>query len=109
MSLVLRASDEFVQDFALQSLWYVREAGKEVARQFERGVDRRLKTLSEQPSLGRPRRFRDPRLYQLRSIALERPFHRFLIFYRNDGEILQALRLIEGSPDLPRRLAEPPL
>jgi len=69
----------------LQALWYVREAGDEVAR-----------------------RFRDPKLRALRSFAVEQPFQRFLIFYREDGATLQAVRLMDGARDLPRRLVEPP-
>src|SRR3989442_11326876 len=44
----------------------------------------------------------------LRSFAVEQPFQRFLIFYREDGAILQAVRLMDGARDLPRRLMEPP-
>jgi len=92
----------------LQALWYVREAGEELARRFQQAVDSRLRLLSEQPGLGRLRRFNHPRLRGLRSFALDPPFHRYLIFYREDGTTLQAVRLMDGARDLPRRLAEPP-
>jgi hypothetical protein len=35
MSLLLQKSDAFLDDFALQALWSVREAGDEVARGFQ--------------------------------------------------------------------------
>ena len=108
MSLPLQKADAFLEDFALQALWYVREAGDEVAREFQRAVDSRLRLLSEEPHLGRLRHFRHPKLQALRSFAVERPFQRFLIFYREDGVTLQAVRLMDGARDLSRRLAEPP-
>jgi hypothetical protein len=70
-------------------------------------VDSRLRLLCEQPGLSRVLRFRHPKLRALRSFAVERPFQRFLIFYREDGVTLQAVRLIDGARDLPRRLVEP--
>jgi plasmid stabilization system protein ParE len=108
MSLGLQKADAFVEDFTLQALWYVREAGDEVARRFQRAVDSRLYLLCEQPGVGRVRRFRHPKLQGLRSFAVERPFHRFVIFYREDGVTLQAVRLMDGTRDLPRRLVERP-
>jgi len=108
MSLGLQKADAFLEDFTLQALWYVREAGDEVARRFHNAVDSRLRLLSEQPGLGRVRRFRHPKLRALRSFAVERPFQRFLIFYREDGVTLQAVRLMDGARDLPLRLVEPP-
>ena len=108
MSLALQKADAFLEDFALQALWYVRQAGDEVARRFQQAVESRLRLLCEQPGLGRLRRFNHSKLHGLRSFALERPFQQVLIFYREDGVTLQAVRLIHGARDLPRRLAEPP-
>ena len=108
MSLGLQKADAFREDFTWQALWYVRQAGDEVARRFEKAVDSTLRLLCAQPGLGRARRFRHPKLQGLRSFAVERPFQRLLIFYRSDGETLQAVRLMHGARDLPRRLAEPP-
>ena len=75
---------------------------------FQQAVDSRLRRLCDRPDLGRVRRFKHPKLQGLRSFALERPFQRFLIFYREDGLTLQAVRLMDGARDLPRQLAEPP-
>src|SRR6266545_7176599 len=99
MSLGLGKADAFLEDFTLQALWCVREAGDEVARRFQKAVDSRLRLLCEQPGLGRIRRFRDPKLRALRSFAVEQPFQRFLIFYREDGVTLQAVRLMDGARD----------
>ena len=108
MSLGLQKADAFLEDFTLQALWYVRQAGDEVARRFQKAVDSRLRLLCEQPGLGRIRRFRHLKLQGLRSFAVERLFQRLLIFYREDGVRLQAVRLMDGARDLPRRLTEPP-
>jgi plasmid stabilization system protein ParE len=108
MSLALEKSDAFLEDFALQALWYVREAGADVAWRFQQAIDSRLRLLCEQPGLGRSRRFKHPKLQDLRSFPVERPFQRFLIFYREDGVAFRAVRLMDGARDLPRRLAEPP-
>ena len=108
MSLVLQKADDFREDFALRALWYVREAGAEVARRFQESVDATLQQLCLHPELGRERRFRHPKLQGLRSFLVARPFHRTLIFYRVQEDALQAVRLIHGARNLPRRLAEPP-
>ena len=108
MSLELRKADAFLEDFTLQAVWYVRDAGEEVARRFQKAVDSRLRLLCEEPGLGRVRRFHHPKLQGLRLFAVERPFQRFLIFYREDGVRLQVVRLMDGARDLPRRLVERP-
>ncbi len=104
----LEKSDAFREDFALRALWYVRQAGEDVARRFQQAVDATLRLLCEQPGIGRERRFRHPRLQGLRSLVVERPFQRLILFYRVNGESLQAVRLMHSAQDLPRRLAEPP-
>ena len=107
MSVALEKADAFREDFARQALWYVREAGEEVARSFQKAVDTTLQFLCAKPELGRVRHFRHPKLQDLRSFRLVRPFHRRLIFYRWNGGTLQAIRLMHGARDLPRRLAAP--
>ena len=107
MSLALQKADAFLEDFALQVLWYAPQAGDEIARRFQQTVESRLRLLCEQPGLGRLRRFNHPKLQGLHSFALERPFQQVLIFYRDDGVTLQAVRLMHGARDLPTRLTEP--
>ncbi len=51
MSLALQKADAFLEDFALQALWYVRQAGDEVARRVQQAVESRLRLLCEQPGL----------------------------------------------------------
>ena len=108
MSLVLERSDAFREDFALQALWYVRQAGAEIARRYQRAVDATLQLLSREPHLGRIRRFRHPKLQGLRSFVVQCPFNALVIFYRVNGEVLQVWRLMHGARNLPRRLLETP-
>ena len=108
MSLGLQKADAFLEDFTLQALWYVREAGDDVARRFQQAVDSTLSLLCKEPGLGHVRRFRHPKLQGLRSFPVERPFQRFVVFYRADEARMQVVRLMDGARDLPRRLAEPP-
>ena len=104
--MTVSRSASFHRDFALLALWYVREAGPETARRYREAVDSTLSLLAAQPGLGRVRQFTHPRLKEVRSYAVERPFNRLLIFYRLRGDELLAVRLMHGARDLPRRLAE---
>ena len=106
MSLKLEQADSLREDFALQLLWYAREAGAKTARRFYEAVDSTLLRLCERPELGRERHFKHPRLQGIRSFRVAGSFHCVLIFYRVKGDALQAVRLMHGARDL-RRLAEP--
>ena len=108
MSLALEKADVFREDFALRALWYVREADEDLARRFQAALDATLQLLCRQPGMGRIRRFRHPKLRDLRSFPVQRPFNNLLIFYRANGGTLQAWRLMHGARDLPRRLLEAP-
>lgn len=108
MSLTLEKSDIFLEDFALEALWCVRAAGLDVARRYQEAVDATLQTLCREPGLGRIRHFRNPKLQGLRSLVVHRPFNTLIIFYRVNGNVVQAWRLMHGARDLPRRLVELP-
>jgi len=77
-----------------------------LAWRFKASVDSTLFKLAVLPDLGRKRHFRNPALSGLRSFRVDPPFNRFLIFYRVEAQVLVAWRLMHGSRDLPRRLAE---
>ena len=108
MILPVQRAEFFERDFAKQFAWYVDEAEPDVARRFQKALDQSLNKLARQPDLGRVRRFRNPRLRNLRSSQVERPFNKILVFYRVSGDVLEAVRLMHGARDLPRRLSEPP-
>jgi len=107
MNLAIQKSPLFHADVTGQFEWYFDEAGEELAWRFFKTVDATLLKLSRQPDLGRVRHFRNPLLHGLRSIQVDPPFNRLLIFYRHSKTEVIAERLMHGARDLPRRLAEP--
>jgi plasmid stabilization system protein ParE len=88
--------------------WYFDSGGAELAWRFFTAVDSTLLKLSRRPRLGRVRHFRNPLLANLRSLQIESPFQRLLVFYRLASDELIAERLMHGARDLPRGLVEPP-
>lgn len=104
----VRKSSAFFADFEHIARWYVREAGPEVAQRWLDALDATLEELKSTPGLGRLRRFPHPELQGLRSFRVQRPFRRYLIFYRWSAGELSAERVIHGARDLPRRLLESP-
>jgi plasmid stabilization system protein ParE len=108
MSRTIQKALDFKADFESHFAWYVDQAGVETAWRFQVALDNSLSKLSIRADLGRPRHFRHPKLRELRSFPVERPFENLLIFYRANEERLDAVRLIHGARDLPRRLRESP-
>jgi len=64
--------------------------------------------LAQVPELGRRRRFRDPQLAGLRSLAVGGRFGAHLIFYRGSDAGVSIERVMRGARDLPQRLLEAP-
>ncbi len=104
----IRKSSAFFADFEHVARWYVREAGVEVARRWLDALDATLMEFKATPGLGRLRRFAHPELHGLRSFRVQRPFHRYLVFYRWTADELSVERVVHGSRDLPKRLLETP-
>jgi toxin ParE1/3/4 len=108
MSLVIKQSKLFDADFDLRATWYLDQAGETVAQRFRAALDATLHKLARVPSLGRIRHFRHPKLQGFRSMRVNPPFNKTLVFYRFDETTLFVERLIHGARDLPRRLLQPP-
>jgi plasmid stabilization system protein ParE len=108
MIQAFRRDPLFKADVLRQFLWYCDEAGEEVAWRFEAAVEHTLLALARQPDLGQRRRFKHPKLRNLHSIPVQRPFNKLLLFYRVGDDYIEAWRLMHGARDLARRLAEPP-
>jgi len=106
MSRAIRKALAFTADYENLFARYVDLAGVEIAWRFQTALDHSLLKLSIRPDLGRPRHFRHRDLAGLRSFPVESPFGNLLIFYRDDDEALDAVRLMHGARDLPRRLRE---
>jgi len=107
MNLMVEKASWYHADVTSQFDWYFDEAGEELAWRFVRATEQTLFKLARQPDLGRRRKFRQPLLRDLQSFQAERPFQKFLIFYRVSGNTLQAWRLMHGARNLSRRLIEP--
>jgi len=61
--------------------------------------------LAKNPNIGRIYEIQNPRLQGLRKWKVKR-FDKYLIFYQHSEEILEVIRLIHGSRDIPSILAE---
>jgi plasmid stabilization system protein ParE len=96
----------FQADVIHQFTWYFKTAGENIAWRFEDAVNDTLVRLSRNPTLGRLRHFRDGRLQNLRSFPVTAPFDRFLVFFRINDNSITMERLMEGSRNLGRRLAD---
>ena len=107
MKLSLHRAEKFNADFDQQYNWYLEQAGEELAERFLNAVEITLQSLLAQPDLGRRRKFRHSALTGIRSFQVKSPFQNILIFYRHTAAELSVERLMHGSRDLPRRLAEP--
>ena len=105
--MTIRRSELFDADLERQFRWYLLKTrldpapALELAGRFADAVDRTLNLLRSNPKIGRPRFVIFSDLPGIRSVGLERPFHRFLIFYRIEGTTIYSERLLEGH----RRIA----
>jgi len=108
MRLSLHRADDFNSDFRHQYDWYLEEGAEDVAKAFVEAVENTLQLLLTHPDLGRKLKFRNPKLAGIQLFRIEPPFRNLSIFYRHDGKTRSMERLMHGSRDLPRRLAEPP-
>ena len=100
--MTIQRSERFDADVERQFRWYLLEtdlgpvAALALATRFAEAVDAALEVLRRNPEIG-PRRFQTyPDLAGTRSWRVRKPFHRFMIFYRIEGTVLSAERLLEG-------------
>jgi len=107
MSLEILVSSRAEQDMTLPYRWYLENADAAIAERYLLAVHETILTVAKKPDLGRQRHFAAPELAHIRSIQIQRPFDRHLLFYW-DGSTLRVERLMHGSRDLPRRLLEEP-
>ena len=82
------------------------QGGIELAVRFVSAVESTVKTLAQNPQLGRRPYPKDFDLAEVHSVLVGRPFQKHLLFYRFTTESLVLERLIHGARDLPRRLRQ---
>ena len=75
------------------------EAGVATARRFVGNLQKTLAALRQQPDLGSPRSFGDPRLEGIRVWPV-RGFRRYLVFYIPTNDAIEVVRLLHGARDV---------
>jgi len=108
MSPIVVRSPAFEADVEQAFAWYLTKANLQIADAYLGSVRLTLRKLSRQPNLGRLRFPGSPEFAGVRSWRIEPPFNRRLIFYRVEGEHLQAWRTLHGARNLRHRLLEEP-
>lgn len=78
---------------------YIGGDSPEMAERLLDAVADAVAFLLENPQAGSPREFRSPRAQGIRSWA-PRGFHRYLIFYRFNGDDIEVIRFLHGARDL---------
>ncbi len=81
--------------------YLAQEAGGAVALRFLDAMERTLTSLVEQPALGSPRLFDEPRLEGMRVLPVA-GFRKVLVFYVTSGDAIEVVRVLHGSRDIPR-------
>jgi plasmid stabilization system protein ParE len=95
-------SERFDTDLERQFRWYLLETDLDpidalaLATRFAEAVEVTLEVLGRNPEIGRRRFGTYAELAGTRSWHIQKPFHRFVIFYRVENGILFAERLLEG-------------
>jgi toxin ParE1/3/4 len=83
-----------------ETMGYLKEeAGGAMAIRFYGCVRKTMRTLAKQPGMGMTRLDLEPP--GIRSWRVQRPFVKWLIFYRTAEDGLEVLRIKHGSMDIP--------
>lgn len=95
-------SEQFLSDAQYYYRWYLTlpnlpaDAALDLADEFVATVEETIFYLQVHPLAGRPRLVRFSDLQGFRSWRVNRPFNRFVIFYRIEGPTVALERLLEG-------------
>jgi plasmid stabilization system protein ParE len=106
MSLRPEISDRAQRDLDRQYRWYLKHAGVEVADGFFAEFHAAFGRLLECPQIGWQRNFRGRKLARLRSLLMDAPYEKYIIYHRVEPECVWVERVIHTSRDIPRRLGE---
>ena len=104
MSLRIEFAAWWDADMNLRTARYHEVAGPEVAERFVNAVEATVRTLADNPHVGRQPYPDDPHVSEFHSWLVEAPFHKHIVFYRFNSDVLSLERLIHGARDLPRRI-----
>jgi plasmid stabilization system protein ParE len=84
-------------------LYLVDQDVPHVAERFLDAVEKTISKLTTRPSIGAPKKFRDPRLYGLRTWPVT-GFEAVRIYYLLSADVLTVVRILHGKRDLDRLL-----
>jgi hypothetical protein len=108
MTLIRR--EGFVASLSEGILWYAsqdehgKDAAERLAEGFAGAIDNAIARITRNPDGGALWKHR--RGY--RFVVVAKPFHRWLIFYRQPGpDMVELVDLIRGERDLPRQVTAP--
>lgn len=97
--------DPCVED-ELWGIWYfVAQDNPDAATRVVEAAYETFKTLAANPSLGKLRRFRNPKLHDVRSWRIK-GFENYLIFYRSVADGVQVNHVYHGARDIEALLGE---
>jgi toxin ParE1/3/4 len=85
-------------------LYYLKEAGPEIAADFVDELEKTIKGISRQPKLGSPRYGHELQIPGLRHWPIKRFPH--VIFYREKEIRIEISRVLHGSMDIPAWVRE---
>jgi toxin ParE1/3/4 len=94
------------RDLIQQWVWYAENASIEVADRFLVAVDNTLNLLSSRPESGTPFFVRESELQGMRRFPVSNGFKKILLFYFPLQDGVDLVRVVHGSRDLRKLLAE---
>ena len=94
------------RDFIGQWLWYAENASIEVADRFLEAADKTLQQLATMPESGIPLLVRNQKLQGIHRFPVSDGFEKILLFYFPLHDGIDLVRVVHGSRDLGRLLAE---
>jgi toxin ParE1/3/4 len=93
-------------DLTAQWVWYAENAGVEVADRFLEAAEKTLTLLSTQPETGAQFFVSKVELQGMRRFPVSDGFEKILLFYFPLEDGVDLVRVVHGSRDLERLLAE---
>jgi len=94
------------RDLTRQWIWYAENASIDVADRFLTAADNTLSLLSKQPEIGTVFFVRKPELQNMRRLPVSDGFGKILLIYFPLRDGVDLVRVVHGSRDLERLLAE---
>ena len=94
-------SDAAIADILEQADWYAAQAGRSLARRWEKAVKSAILQATRRPATGALCLFRSKALQDVRRTNIT-GFPKHLIFYRFDDDEVFVLRVVHGARDLER-------